>query len=64
MNWQIVSAVCAAASVLAGALNAYQNLRIELRVERLRNELLVLEIAPLKERVSILESLVAAKGAA
>lgn len=56
MNWQIVSAVCAAASMLMAALNAYQNVRIELKVTLLHNELLIEQIGPLKERVATLEA--------
>lgn len=56
MNWQIVTAGCAAASLLFGALNAWQNVRIELKIALLRNDLLSNEIGPLKERVATLEA--------
>lgn len=55
-NWQIVSALCAAAGLAVSGLTAYQNIRIELKVERLRNDLLTQEIGPLKERVATLEA--------
>jgi hypothetical protein len=56
MNWQIVSAACAAVGMLMAGLNAYQNVRIELKVELLRNDLLTKEIGPLKERIATLEA--------
>ena len=55
MNWQIVSAACAAAGMVMAALNAWQNVRIELRVERLRNEMLTRELG-FEKRVSTLEA--------
>ena len=56
MYWQIISALCAAAGMIVGALNAYQNVRIELKVSLLHNELLTQQIGPLKERVATLEA--------
>ncbi len=56
MNWEIVSALCAASGMLVGGLNVFQNVRIELKVERLRNELLEQQLQPLRERVTTLEA--------
>ena len=56
MDWQILGATCAAHGLIASALNAWQNVRIELKIELLRNDLLSKEIGPLKERVATLEA--------